>query len=389
VNKTLESKVRNTVSQLRETWHKLEGRHRFIAFSTGKDSLAVAAMLYEAVGSEHPLCLYSHHDLEFPEYEEYAERLQAFGFAIEIVRPFLQYFELMDRGISFLTLIDAWCRPMLIGTGFLEWLQSQGAQNPKMGVMFRGISGSDYGRNYHAPFEINARLNLPCFNPLLDFDKDEILEILKKRYALPLNPIYEHLERTYCICCYTKEARSQNYGRSRYPDIHEQYYGAIEKMLFGSGLMEKYRGLDCYKTKEEKVFRNGFVHWRHLRAQDFAGAVKRRLPFGALSYHIREKEWIATKHLAPLKGRWFRLRNEIRFWNTPEEVADLLIKRMINCLDCGFCVVECFACRRFDRTRKKLLIQGCIQCGNCLQLKFCMGWRHRFWRRVIVESNNT
>jgi len=23
--------------------------------------------------------------------------------------------------------------------------------------------------------------------------------------------------------------------------------------------------------------------------------------------------------------------------------------RMINCLDCGFCVVECFRCRRFDR----------------------------------------
>jgi len=39
-----------------------------------------------------------------------------------------------------------------------------------------------------------------------------------------------------------------------------------------------------------------------------------------------------------------------RSWSTlgscaawrPERVADLLIKKMINCLDCGFCVVECF-----------------------------------------------
>ena len=252
--------------------------------------------------------------------------------------------------------------------------------------MFRGISGSDYGRNYHAPFEIYARLNLPCFNPLLDFNKDEILEILRKRYALPLNPIYEHLERTYCICCYTRKARSQTYSRTRYPEIHERYYGSIERMLFGNGLMQKYRGLDCYRTKEEKVFQNGFVHWRRLRAQDMVGAVKRRLPVGALSYHIRNKEWIATKHFAPLGRRWIRLDNEIRFWNTPEEVADLLIKRMINCLDCGFCVVECFACRRFDRTTKALRIEGCIQCGKCLKLEFCMGWRHRFRRRVIVED---
>jgi len=69
-----------------------------------------------------------------------------------------------------------------------------------------------------------------------------------------------------------------------------------------------------------------------------------------------------------------------------ERVTDLLIKRMINCLDCGFCMVECFPCKRFDRQTKTLAVESSIQCGKCLQLKFCMGWRHRFWRRIIVEG---
>jgi 3'-phosphoadenosine 5'-phosphosulfate sulfotransferase (PAPS reductase)/FAD synthetase len=386
MNRALESKVELAIASLREIWRKLDGKHRFVAFSTGKDSLAVAAMLYEAVAPERPPCLYSHHNLEFPEYEEYAKRMKEFGFAIEIVRPFLQYFELIDRGIGFLTLKDAWCRPMLIGTGMLEWLQRQGAQNPRTAVMFRGMSRSEYSHDLHSPFEIYECLNFPCFNPLLDFTKQEIIEIIRERYGFPLNPIYEHMDRTYCICCYTPEARSQSYSRQRFPEIHKRYYGSIEKMLFESGLVEKCRDVDCHKTKEEKIARHGFVHWKRLRAQNVVGAVKRRLSNGVLSYSVREEAWIATKHLSPVYGRWVRQDNVVRFWDVPEEIADSLIKRMINCLDCGFCVVECFSCRSFNRETKTLRIEGCIQCGKCLRLKYCMGWRHRFWRRVIVED---
>lgn len=102
--------------------------------------------------------------------------------------------------------------------------------------------------------------------------------------------------------------------------------------------------------------------------------------------YFRQSDWIATKHLWPAEDKWARVGNEIRFWNISERAADILVKRMINCLDCGFCMVECFPCRQFDRTAKSMQITGCIQCGKCLQLKFCMGWRHRFWRRVIVEN---
>ena len=88
-------------------------------------------------------------------------------------------------------------------------------------------------------------------------------------------------------------------------------------------------------------------------------------------------------------GKWLLKGTELRFWDTQERVADGLVKRMINCLDCGFCVVECFSCRRFDRETKTLAIDGCIQCGKCLRLKFCMGWRRRFWRRIIVEEDGS
>jgi len=31
-------------------------------------------------------------------------------------------------------------------------------------------------------------------------------------------------------------------------------------------------------------------------------------------------------------------------------------------------------------------LTSCLQCGKCLNLKHCMGWKHRFWRRTIIEK---
>jgi hypothetical protein len=54
MQKPLATKVRETVQYLRTLWPKLDDKHRFVAFSTGKDSLAMTAMLYEAVETEKP-----------------------------------------------------------------------------------------------------------------------------------------------------------------------------------------------------------------------------------------------------------------------------------------------------------------------------------------------
>lgn len=386
MNKVLTEKVHKTITRLRTIWPKLEGKYPFIAFSTGKDSLAMAALIYEAVEPEKPICLYAHHDLEFPSNLEYLALLIQRGFAIRTAKPFLEYFELMERGISFLTLVEAWCIPLLIGTTFLEWLQQQGARSPREGVMFRGISGSEYSHRFHGGLELNKALNLPCFNPMLEFTKEDILELIHTRYGLPLNPIYEHMDRTYCICCYTSDAKRQEYCQKHYPEECKKYYSQIEKLLFDSGLIEKVHQKERFKTREGKLFRHGFAHWHRLKAQKVMGAIKHRLSSGSILYQIRDNDLIDAKHLTPVKGKWVRKGNEIRFWEVPERVTDTLIKRMINCLDCGFCIGECFPCRRFDRESKRLRIEGCIQCGRCLTLTYCMGRRHRFWRRVIVEN---
>ncbi len=387
MKKTLAAKVKNTIAWMRQIYSKLEHGYPFIAFSTGKDSLAMAAMIYEAIAPERLPCLYVHHNLEFPGNLDYLAELKDRGFAVEVVSPFLEYFELTDRGIGFLTLVDAWCVPMLVGTGLLDWLKRKGARGPREGIMFRGMSGSEYSRKFHTGLELYQRLDLTCFNPMLGFTKEEIIEVVKKRYGLPLNPIYKHMDRTYCICCYTSDRRRQAYSEEHSPLVCERYYGHVEKLLFDSGLIEKSGLAPEYKTREEKLERHGFVHWRRQKAQDVVGAFKYRLSSGALVYHIRKSDWITTKHLKPLDGKWARVGNEIRFWHVPERIADVVIKRMINCLDCGFCMVECFPCRQFDRAAKLLRIAGCIKCGKCLRLKFCMGWRHRFWRRVIVEDS--
>jgi 3'-phosphoadenosine 5'-phosphosulfate sulfotransferase (PAPS reductase)/FAD synthetase len=386
MNKVLHEKVRTAIARLRDIWFRLEGRHRFIAFSTGKDSLAMASLMYEALEPEQPVCLYSHHDLEFPSNLDYLATLKERGFRVHTARPFLEYFELMDRGIGFLTLVEAWCIPLLIGTTFLEWLQGQGAKSPREGVMFRGISGSEAGHKFHGGLELNKAMNLPAFYPMLGFTKEEILELLRDRYGLPLNPIYEHMDRTYCLCCYSSDLRKQEYCKRRYPQEYSKYYRQIGELIFDSGLIDRLNQKDKFKTREEKLYRHGFAHWHRLRAQNIVGAIKQHRPAGSIAYQVKEDGWIDTKHLVPVHGRWTRKGDEIRFWDVPERIADTLVKRMINCLDCGFCILECFPCKRFDRDKKKLTIEGCVRCGICLSLDNCMGWRHRFWRRVIVED---
>lgn len=387
MRKPLNDKVRDTVRSLREVWAKIGDKHAFVAFSTGKDSLALAAILYEAVEPEQPVCLYVHHDLEFPTNLEYLATIKECGFRVQVLRPFLEYFELIDRGIGFVTLRDPWCVPMLIGTALLDWLQQRGARSPRDGVMFRGMSGSEYSQRFHTGLELYDQLDLPTFNPLLNYTKDEILELISKRYGLPLNPIYEHMDRTYCICCYTSDRRRQAYSSMNFPDVCRRYYADIERMLFGSGLIDRSGLPEEFRSREEKLDRHGFIYWRRTGAQNVVGAVKRRLSPSVLAYRIRDPNWIAPKHLRPVDGRWTQRGAEIRFWDVPERQTDALIKRMINCLDCGFCMVECFPCRRFDRDKKALQVSGCVQCGKCLRLRFCMGWRHRFWRRVIVEEH--
>lgn len=388
MNKPLERKVRDSVTRLRHIWRSLDGFHSFIAFSTGKDSLALAAILYEAMPEEPAPCLYVHHKLEFPGNVEYASQLGARGFQIEVLRPNLEYFELMDRGMGFITLKEPWCIPLLVGTGLLGWVRDQGARSPREAVMFRGMSGSEYCHGLHAGVELYRRLNLPCINPMLSYSREEILEILRSRYGLLLNPIYEHMKRSYCICCYTSDAQRQSYSQRYFPGICRRYYGQIEQLLFGSGLIDKACLDERYKERHEKLNKHGFVHWKRLRAQTTIGAVKRQTRSGTFVYTVREASWIEPKHLEPLRGNWSRKGNEIRFWDIPEPHADTVIRRMLNCVDCGFCSVECFPCRTFDRKTRRLRIVGCTQCGRCLRLGSCMGWRHRFWRRDIGSESH-
>lgn len=384
MDKPLRAKIREAIRWLRLTWRSLPNSHRFVAFSTGKDSLALAALLYEAVDGERPACLYVHHDLEFPSNLDYVFDIRERGYSIQILRPHLGYFELMERGMGFIRLKEPWCIPLLIGTGLVDWVKQQGASSCREAVMFRGISASEYSCGMHSRVELYKRLDMPCINPMLSFTRQEILAILRIRYALPLNPIYEHMDRSYCICCYTSDARRQAYSKRNYPAVYAKYYEQIEELLFRTGLIYKAGSCAKYKTRHEKLEKHGFAHWRRIPAQRRIGAVKRRFASGAVVYTFREAHRINTKHLAPLRGKCYCDDRELRFWDTPERHSDAVVRRMLNCVDCGFCMVECMSSRRFDREAKKLRIEGCTQCGKCLRVESCMGWKHRFWQEEIA-----
>ena len=85
MNKILTEKIKNTVELLREIYARVKHLHPFIAFSTGKDSLAMAALIYEAIAPEKIPCVYVHHNLEFANNLSYLLELENRGFWTELI----------------------------------------------------------------------------------------------------------------------------------------------------------------------------------------------------------------------------------------------------------------------------------------------------------------
>jgi hypothetical protein len=54
-------------------------------------------------------------------------------------------------------------------------LRDAGAAGTQEAVMFRGMSGSEYSHSLHQRLEFYKHLNMPCFNPMLRFSKEEII----------------------------------------------------------------------------------------------------------------------------------------------------------------------------------------------------------------------
>jgi 3'-phosphoadenosine 5'-phosphosulfate sulfotransferase (PAPS reductase)/FAD synthetase len=386
MDKPLTAKIERAILFIRNIWPRIRYRNPFIAFSAGKDSLAMTALISEALESQSMPILYSSHDFEFPGHLEYINSLSSYGIITTIVHPFLNYFELVERGIGFNTLHDAWCVPYLVGSAFHAWAQEQKFSHSRQLVMFRGMTGSEHHHYMHRPFEIYGKLGLPTINPMLDFTKSEILQIINQRYGLPLNPIYQYMDRTYCICCYTQDAKRQAYSIERYPELCKNFYDHVERLLFSSGLIEKAKIAIMYKTREEKIGRHGFVHWQRMELQNIPTVLKKKYNENSVGYFFRDADLIDPKHLIPLNVKKVIGSNSIFFPKVDIRKSDVVIKRMINCLDCGFCVSQCYKARRFDANSRAIAIEECNRCGRCISLTYCMGWKHRFWRRTIVEG---
>ena len=59
---------------------------------------------------------------------------------------------------------------------------------------------------------------------------------------------------------------------------------------------------------------------------------------GKLRSHIHKFGWIPAKHLWPVDRGLARKDNKVWFRSTLGRIADILIRRMINCLVCGLVV---------------------------------------------------
>jgi len=189
---------------------------------------------------------------------------------------------------------------------------------------------------------------LPTFNPVLSFTTEEIVEVIRGRYGLPLNLSTNTWAAPTASAATLRCTAAGNIAVGTSPEVCTRYYGRSSTCCSTAVFLTRPSPAE-HRTKEEKLGRHGFVHWNRIKAQDVVGAVKRRNRSGSLAYRVREAGWINAKHLEPVRGRWSIKGTEIRFWGLDEGKADTLIKRMINCLNCGFCVVECFRCRHFDR----------------------------------------
>lgn len=171
------------------------GEDMVVAFSGGKDSLAVLHLAQEVLGEVD--VLFNHTTVEFPETAKYVRRLaKDWGFNLIVAKPSRPFLRKVKE-IGWASREDRWCCTPYKKEPALNYLASKEISAEIVGTT---RTESIYRRSIK-PFKKYKDNIAIRVHPIYDWNQWEVWKYIKEN-ELPYNPLYDMgYQRIGCWCC--------------------------------------------------------------------------------------------------------------------------------------------------------------------------------------------
>jgi phosphoadenosine phosphosulfate reductase len=385
----LENKVREAREFMRKVAKDIE-LPKAVAFSGGKDSLAVLGLMLEEFGGNFSI-FFNNTGIEFPETIEYVEEMKKelekrgvgvivadakdnFWHGINVFSPpgrdYRWCCKVAKLGPITLTIKKHYPQGVLMFVGQRKYESIQRARQPRI------------WKNPWVPNEIGA-------SPIFHWNALEVWLYIFSR-KLKYNPLYERrLDRIGCFLCPSSSLAEFQTLKEEKPELWKKWEKELEKWR---------KRLDLPREWIDY----GFWRWKSLTSgqKAFAKKLGIQLPenryWEPVQYTLKEENerYIVTfntrinlkriKEVVPILGEVEKGENYIKADNiifTQENVvtrdrdeaiaAYYLIKRAYECVGCGVCVGRCpeNALSINPKTRKIVVdYSKCTHCRKCMDI---------------------
>ncbi|MBC7094989.1 phosphoadenosine phosphosulfate reductase family protein [Thermococcus sp.] len=385
----LEEKVNEAKRFMRKTFENIN-RPVGVAFSGGKDSLAVLGLMLEEFG-ENFFVFFNNTGIEFPETLEYidtvkenlreknikfiiADAKDAFWHALSVFSPpgrdYRWCCKVTKLGPITLTIRKYYPDGVLMFVGQRKYESINRYKQPRV------------WKNPWVPNEIGA-------SPIFHWNALEVWLYIFSR-GLKYNPLYENrLDRIGCFMCPSSSLAEFQTLKEEKPELWKKWEKELRKWRKRFGMPEAW-------------IEYGFWRWRGLTkgqkvvARELGIKIPEKRIWEPIRYTLKKENekfvlkintkivLSRMKEVAPILGPVFEgenflkasniifTENEVRASDENEAIqAYYLIKRAYECVGCSVCVGRCpeNALRINSNTRKiEVDWEKCIHCRECVEV---------------------
>ena len=347
-----------------------------VSFSGGKDSL-VALDLAHRIGVKR--AVFCDTTIEFDETVQYVDDVARFyGIAIDVVRPPLDFFTLMER-VTAPSRRQRWCCDVFKFGPMSRW----GLQNGVTAFVTGLRRNESSGRNGYTEVDQNPMVPITQLNPLLDWTEDDVWSYINT-YKLPINPLYEHFSRIGCWCCPYKSSSEWQKIQRLFPQKAALLKKNLENLTDRLGIKDKETFIDKY----------GWTYWIHSTKKVSMGISTVCQGGDSTTIILAADNGDQLERIAkllPALTSDFRIignRLRVSLKDISKQRRRILIERALNCVGCGACLSYCVNCAlHLENGSIAVDVNSCTQCQACLNAATLKGSciaRHYSPRRAAL-----
>ncbi|NJE85817.1 4Fe-4S dicluster domain-containing protein [Thermococcus sp. CX2] len=387
----LEKKVEEARRFMRKTAMRYADLPIAVAFSGGKDSLAVLGLALEEFGDEGFTVFFNNTGIEFPETLEYVEELR------KELEPKGIKFVVADAGDAFWRALHVFsppgrdyrwcCKVTKLGPITMAIKENY----PKGILMFVGQRKYESIKRFKQPrvWKNPWVPNETGASPIFHWRALEVWLYIFSR-GLKYNPLYEErLDRIGCFLCPSSSLAEIYTLKEEKPELWAKWENELERWRRRFNLPEEW-------------ITYGFWRWKKLSKGEKAIAKKlgveipEERSWEPVRYSIEEENGVFTvrfntvvnlkriREVVPILGEVEEGENYIRAGKVTFRVdgaytedfnegvqAYYLVKRAYECVGCGVCVGKCpEGALSIDPVSKKIVVDGslCTHCRECMDV---------------------